>query len=100
MVLEIALSIGARLVILQEPFIGNRELAHSAFNIYWLQRNKTTIRVMIVVRNDLLDKIVVEYRTNLVNHSYFILLKVRNLDLSKQPGRKTGVLNVYDNQMK
>lgn len=33
-VIEIAFSIGAGLVILQELFIGNQELDHSAFNFY------------------------------------------------------------------
>lgn len=32
--LETALNIGARMVMLQEPFIGNWELSHSAFNFY------------------------------------------------------------------
>ena len=35
MALEMALNIGAGLVMLQEPFIGNQELVHSAFNFYW-----------------------------------------------------------------
>ena len=35
MALETALSIKAGIVMLQEPFIGNREISHSAFNFYW-----------------------------------------------------------------
>ena len=34
MALETALNIGAGIVILQELFIGDRELSHSAFNLY------------------------------------------------------------------
>lgn len=34
MALETALSIGAGIVMLQEPFIGTREISHSAFNFY------------------------------------------------------------------
>ncbi len=62
MALETALSIGAGIVMLQEPFIGNRELCHSAFNFYWPQGNRTEIRAMTAVRRDLQDKIVVEHR--------------------------------------
>lgn len=98
MTLETALSIGAGIVMLQEPFIGNRELCHSAFNFYWPEGNKTEIRVMTAVRRDLLDKIMMEHRTDLVNHPCFILLEIRELDWqSKRPGRKTRVINVYNN---
>lgn len=78
--LETALNIGAGVVMLQEPFIGNQELFHSAFNFYWPQRDRTATRTMIAVRKDLLDKIVVEHRTDLVNHPYFILLEIRDLN--------------------
>ena len=55
---------------------------------------------MTAVRKDLLDKIVIEHRTNLVNHPYFILLEIRDLDQqSRRPGRKTQVINIYDNQV-
>lgn len=43
---------------------------------------------------------VVEHRTDLVNHPYFILLEIRDLDQqTKWPERKTRVLNVYDNRV-
>lgn len=80
MVLEIALNIGARIVILKEPFIGIQELAHSAFNFYWPQGDRATMRVITAVRKDLLDKIVVEHRTDLINHPYFIFIKIWELD--------------------
>lgn len=53
--LETALSIGARLDMLQEPFIGNSELIYCAFNFYCPQRDRTAIRVMTEVRKDLVD---------------------------------------------
>ena len=53
---------------------------------------------MTAMKKELVDKIVVDHRTNLVNHPYFMLLEIRELDLqSKRPGRKTRVINVYDN---
>ena len=42
MALETALSIGAGIVMLQEPFIGKRELCHSAFN--FISRNEKKMR--------------------------------------------------------
>ena len=35
MTLEAALNIGAGIIMLQKPFIGNQELVHNAFNFYW-----------------------------------------------------------------
>lgn len=98
--LKTRLSVGAGIVMLQKPFMSNRELCHSAFNFYWPQGNRTEIRVITVVRRDLLDKIVVEHKTDLVNHSYFILFEIRELDWQlKRPGRKTRVINIYDNRV-
>lgn len=98
MAMETALSIRARIVIFQELFIGNQELCHSAFNFYWLQRNKTEIRAMTAVKKDIQDKIVVEHRTDKINYPYFILLKIRELNQQlKRPGRKMQVLNIYQN---
>ena len=39
-VLETALSIGAGIVMVQELFIGNREIFHNRFNFYLPQRKK------------------------------------------------------------
>lgn len=58
---------------IREAFIGNQELSHNAFNFYWPQGEKTEIRVMMEIRKDLTYKIVVEYRTDLLSHPYFIL---------------------------
>ena len=100
MALETALGIGAGMIMLQEPFIGNRELCQSAFNLYWPQGERSEIRVMTAIRKDLTNKIMVEHRTDLVSHPYFVLLEIRELDQqSKRPGRKTRALNVYDNRV-
>ena len=100
MALETALSIGAGIVMVQEPFIGSREICHNGFNFYWPQGERKEIRVMTAVRKDFVDKIVVDHRTDLLNHPYFMLLEIRELDpQSKRPGRKTRVVNVYDNRV-
>ena len=100
MVLEIALSIKTGMVMLQKPFIGNREISHSAFNFYWSQGKRSEIRVVTTIRKDLIDKFIAKNRTDLVNHPYFIFLKIRELDQqSKKPKKKTRALNVYDNHV-
>ena len=80
MALETALIIKVGMVRLQEPFISNREISHSAFNFYWPQGDRSEIRVVTAIRKDLMDKLVVENRTDLVNHPYFILLEIQKLD--------------------
>ena len=41
-----------------------------------------------------------EHRTDLINHPYFMLLEIRELDpRSKKPGRKTRIVNVYENRV-
>ena len=98
--LETALSVKAGIVMVQEPFIGSRELCHSGFNFYWPERERRDIRVMTAVRKDLVDKIVVDHRTDLIDHPYFMLLEICELDLrSTRPGRKTRVINVYENRI-
>lgn len=94
-----ALTIEAEIVMLQELFISNQKLIHSIFNFYWLQRNRIVIRVMTVVRRNLLDKIVVEYRIDLINYPYFIFLEIRDLDQQSLLSKKTQILNVYNNQV-
>lgn len=55
---------------------------------------------MTAVRKNLTDKIVVDHRTDLINHPYFMLLEIRELDpQSKRPGSKTQVVNVYDDRV-
>ncbi len=98
--LEMALSIEAGMVKLQEPFIGTREISHSAFHFYWPQAERKEIRLTTAIRKELTDKIVIEYRTDFINHPYVILLEIRGLDpRSKKPGRKTRAVNVYDNRV-
>lgn len=62
------------------------------------KEKEKNIKVMTAVKKDLIDKVMVDHRTDLIDHPYFMLLDVRKLDLqSKIPGRKTRVINVYDN---
>ena len=77
MALETALSVEAGIVMVQESFIGNREISHSTFNFYRLEGERKYIRVMTVVRMTLVNKIVVDHRTDLINHPYFMLWEIQ-----------------------
>lgn len=83
---------------MQEPFIGCREICYSGFNLYWPKGERKNIRVMTTVKKVLIDKGVINHRTNLIDHPYFMLLEVCEIDSRfKRPGRKVRIINVYDN---
>lgn len=48
--LETAISTEAGIVCLQEPFIGNRNITHSAYNFYWPGGLRTEARVLTAVK--------------------------------------------------
>ena len=42
----------------------------------------------------------IDYRINLVNYSYFMVFDMRENNLRlKRPGKKTYIVNVYDNKV-
>lgn len=100
MVLKTELNIEPRIALLLEPIISYRKLAYSAFNFYWPQLDKVAISVMTIVKKDLLDKILVEHKTELINPSYFVFLEIRDIDQqTKRLGWIIQVLNVYDSRV-
>ncbi len=58
------------------------------------------MRLITTVRNNIVDKIVIDYRTDLIKHPYFMLLEIQKLDpQSKRPKRMIRVINIYNNQV-
>ncbi len=56
---------------------------------------------MTVIRRNLQNKIMVEHKTDLLNHPYFILPKIQELDWqSKRLEKKIQILNIYNNRVK
>ena len=75
---------------------------HSGFNLYWPSgtNNRKDMQVLTAVRKDILHKIIVENRTNLVSYSYYIVLDIRELNpVSEEYSRKTRVVNFLDNKI-
>ena len=100
--LEAGLGLEASIVCIQEPFLGNRSLAHAGYNLYWPSGtdNRKNMRVMIAVRKDIPNTIIVENRTDLISHPYCICLDIKEIDeQTERRLRKTRVINLYDNKI-
>lgn len=54
-------------------------------------------RAAIAVKKDLGRKIIVESRSDLVDHSYIQVMDLWELDHQKRKYRRTQLVNVYDN---
>lgn len=79
-------------------FIGNWEICYSGFNFYLLQKEIKKIRIIIAIKKNLVNKIIIDHKIDLVNYLYFILLEIWELyPQSKSFERKTRVINKYDN---
>lgn len=52
------------------------------------------------MKKELVNKIIVEDRTHLVDHPYFLALDIRDMDSRlNKPARRTRVVNAYDNRV-
>lgn len=74
--LKTALNMEAEIVMLQEPLISNQKLSYCTFNFYCPKRDRIVTEVMTAIRKDLFSKINMEYRTDEINHLYFIFLEI------------------------
>ena len=58
------------------------------------------MQVLIAVRKDILNKVIIENRTDLVSHPYCIVLDIKELNsVSGKISRRTRVVNLYDNKI-
>ncbi len=97
--LETALSLGASMVCIQKPFIGNRTISHSGFNLYWPTDggNRKDVRVLTTIRKDIANEVLLDNRSDLASNPYCLVLDVRELHpKTRKPIRKTRVVNMYD----
>jgi ribonuclease HI len=95
--LEAGLELEVGLVCLQEPYI-KREFRHGGYQIFWPEAGlHKTRRVATAIRRDLFSRVIVEPRTDLVNHPYFLVLDIWELDRAGEKNRRTRVINCYDN---
>lgn len=71
-----AISIGAGIICLEEPFIRNKNIIYSAFHFYWLGRSRNKARVLTAVKKELANRIIVESELDLLDHPYFLALDI------------------------
>jgi Endonuclease-reverse transcriptase len=84
-------------VYLQEPYIA-RDFRHGGYLLYWPEEgDRKDARVTIAIRRDLLDKLIIEARLDLLNHPYLMAVDVWDLNRARARARRTRVVNCYDN---
>ncbi len=56
------LALDVAVVCIQEPFLGNRSISHSGFNLYWPSGtdNRKDMRVLTAVRKDILNEVIID----------------------------------------
>ena len=100
--LEAGLGLKALIVCIQKPFLGNRSLPHTGFNLYWLSGtdNQRDMRVLIVVQKNILDRVIIDNQTDLISHLYCLYLDINEFDpKSRKNLRKIRIINLYDNKV-
>lgn len=80
MIFKTALKIKRDIDMIQKPFIDNEEILHSIFNFYLPQYKRKNISLITAVKTNLVDNIVVDYRMDFINHHFFMLLEIQELD--------------------
>jgi hypothetical protein len=74
---ETDLALNAAFIYLQEPYVGVYTFSHPDYEIKWPEKGENKEqRVLIVIRKDLLTKVITETRSDLVNHPYVLALNI------------------------
>lgn len=79
-----------------------QSIFHFGFNFYWTLEidNQRDIQVLIAVRKYILNKVMIENRTQQVSYLYCIILDIKELNsISGKYSKKTKVVNFYDNKV-
>ena len=85
------------MVCIQEPFIEQRAIQHNSFNLHWLGGERKDARVLTAIKKDLVNRVVIKKRSDLVNHPYVMTLDIKDLDQkTRLPSKRIRVVNVYD----
>ena len=58
------------------------------------------MRVLIIVKKDILNKVIIENRTDLISHLYCIIFDIRERNpTSRKYSRKSRVVSLYNNKI-
>ena len=97
--LEAGLELGVGLACLQEPYI-DMEFRHGRYQIYWPEAgSRQDQQVAVAIWRDLVNKVIVEAQKDLLDHPYFIVVNVWELNRARERARRTQVINCYDNSL-
>lgn len=99
---EAGLGLDAAVVYIQKLFFGNQIISHLIFNFYWLFKidSQKNMQVLIAIRKDILNGVIIDNQTDLVSHPYYTILNIKKFCLvSKKVLKKTKVINIYDNKV-
>lgn len=100
--LKARLRLEALIVYIQKPFLRNQSLTDTRYNLYWPFRtnNWKDIQVIIVIRKNILNTIIVENWTDLIRHPYCICLNIKKIDKKTERWlRKTRIIKLYNNKI-
>lgn len=74
---QVGVDIGAEILCLQEPYLGGKGMAHPAYEFRFGYKSEyRQERVAIGVKKDLGVRIIVEYRSDLIEHSYIQVIGI------------------------
>ena len=95
---EVGLDIGADILCIQEPYLGGKGMLHPAYDFRFSMCGEyRQQRVAVGVKRDLKGRLIVESRSDIVDHPYIQVLDVWELDSQGKKKRRTRIVNVYDN---
>ncbi|POS88401.1 hypothetical protein EPUL_000062 [Erysiphe pulchra] len=81
-----------------ELYLGGKGMIHPAYDFQFSNVGELRQqRAAVGVRRDLGERIVVETRSDLVDHPYIQAIDIWELDSQQKKKRKTRLVNVYDN---
>ncbi|ODM20319.1 hypothetical protein SI65_03372 [Aspergillus cristatus] len=74
------------------------EFRHGGYQIYWPEAGSLRDRrVAVAIQWDLVNKVIVEARTDLLDHPYFMAMDVWELNRAQEKAQRTQIINCYDN---
>lgn len=95
---QVGVEIGAEIIYLQESYIGAESLIHPAYEfrlskIGELRQQQFTVDIKM----DIAERIIVESRSDIIDHPYIQVMDVQELDSIKKKKKRTRTANLYDN---
>lgn len=81
MILKTVFNIRAGIIIIQKLFLVTKIFFITNLTIIGYKKEQKYIKVIIALRKELVNKIVINFRMNFVNYPYLIILKIQKLTI-------------------